>query len=257
MKRLLIFIIVLFSFSPLFAQKERWQVRAGNRAYEYAKYQKAELDYRRALEKDSTSVTAKYNLANTMYRQKNVQGAEQMAAGLLKSAGAKTSEKDSTATQETTPTVVMSPENMAKTYHNLGNFTLNQKKYSEAVEAYKNSLRLNPKDMETKANLAYAQKMLKDQQDKQNKQNQDQNKDQDKDQNKDKKDPNKDKQDPNKDQNNDPEKPQNQQAPPPKITPQAAQQMLQAIQNKENETQDKVKKEKAKLLESRKNEKNW
>ena len=254
MKRLLIIIFVLFTISPLFAQKERWQVRAGNRAYDNAKYQKAELDYRRALEKDSTSVTAKYNLANTMYRQKNVQGAEQMAAGLLKSAGAKTSDKDSTATKETSAPVFMSPENMAKTYHNLGNFTLNQKKYSEAVEAYKNSLRLNPKDMETKSNLAYAQKMLKDQQDKQNKQNQDQNKDQNKDQDKDK---NKDKQDPNKDQNKDPEKPQNQQAPPPKITPQAAQQMLQAIQNKENETQDKVKKEKAKLLESRKNEKNW
>lgn len=257
MKRLLIIIFVLFTISPLFAQKERWQVRAGNRAYDNAKYQKAELDYRRALEKDSTSVTAKYNLANTMYRQKNVQGAEQMAAGLLKSAGAKTSDKDSTATQETSAPVFMSPENMAKTYHNLGNFTLNQKKYSEAVEAYKNSLRLNPKDMETKSNLAYAQKMLKDQQDKQNKQNQDQNKDQNKDKNKDKNDQNKDKQDPNKDQNKDPEKPQNQQAPPPKITPQAAQQMLQAIQNKENETQDKVKKEKAKLLESRKNEKNW
>jgi tetratricopeptide (TPR) repeat protein len=184
-----------------------------------------------------------------------------MAAGLLKSAGAKTSDNDSTATQETSAPVFMSPENMAKTYHNLGNFTLNQKKYSEAVEAYKNSLRLNPKDMETKSNLAYAQKMLKDQQDKQNKQNQDQNKDQnkdqDKDKNKDKNDQNKDKQDPNKDQNKNPEKPQNQQAPPPKITPQAAQQMLQAIQNKENETQDKVKKEKAKLLESRKNEKNW
>lgn len=257
MKRLLIIIFVLFTISPLFAQKERWQVRAGNRAYDNAKYQKAELDYRRALQKDSTSVTAKYNLANTMYRQKNVQGAEQMAAGLLKSAGAKTSDKDSTATQETSAPVFMSPENMAKTYHNLGNFTLNQKKYSEAVEAYKNSLRLNPKDMETKSNLAYAQKMLKDQQDKQNKQNQDQNKDQNKDKNKDKNDQNKDKQDPNKDQNKDPEKPQNQQAPPPKITPQAAQQMLQAIQNKENETQDKVKKEKAKLLESRKNEKNW
>ena len=55
-------------------------------------------------------------------------------------------------------------------------------------------------------------------------------------------------------QKNDQKQNQNQ---PPKITPQAAQQMLQAIQNKENETQDKVKKEKAKLLESLKNEKNW
>lgn len=254
MKRIFILIIVLFSITPLLAQKERWQVRSGNKEFDKANYQKAELEYRRALEKDSTSVTAKYNLANTMYRQKNVQGAEQMAADLLKSAGAKISDKDSTASQEAFVPVSVSPENMSKTYHNLGNFTLNQKKYSEAIEAYKNSLRINPSDMETKANLAYAQKMLKDQQDKQNK---DQNKDQEKQEDKKKDDQNKDKnQDQNKDPKKEPEKPKEQQS-PPKITPQAAQQMLQAIQNKENETQEKVKKEKAKLMESRKNEKNW
>lgn len=250
MKRIFILIIVLFSLTPLLAQKERWQVRSGNKEFDKANYQKAELEYRRALEKDSTSVTAKYNLANTMYRQKNVQGAEQMAAGLLKSAGGKTSVNDSTATEAPPVTAIMSPENMSKTYHNLGNFTLNQKKYSEAIEAYKNSLRINPSDMETKANLAYAQKMLKDQQDKQNK---DQNKDQEKEEDKKKDDQNKDQ---NKEQKKEPEKPKEQQS-PPKITPQAAQQMLQAIQNKENETQEKVKKEKAKLMESRKNEKNW
>ena len=108
--------------------------------------------------------------------------------------------------------------------------------------------------METKSNLAYAQKMLQNEQDKnQNKdQDKDQNKDQDKDQNKD---DNKDQnQDQNKEQNNDQKQNQNQ---PPKITPQAAQQMLQAIQNKENETQDKVKKEKAKLYERQQREKNW
>lgn len=253
MKRIFILIIVLFSLTPLLAQKERWQVRSGNKEFDKANYQKAELEYRRALEKDSTSVTAKYNLANTMYRQKNVQGAEQMAAGLLKSAGGKTSVNDSTATEAPPVTAIMSPENMSKTYHNLGNFTLNQKKYSEAIEAYKNSLRINPSDMETKANLAYAQKMLKDQQDKQNK---DQNKDQEKEEDKKKDDQNKENKDQNKEQKKEPEKPKEQQS-PPKITPQAAQQMLQAIQNKENETQEKVKKEKAKLMESRKNEKNW
>ncbi|EKD32387.1 MAG: hypothetical protein ACD_77C00104G0003 [uncultured bacterium] len=254
MKRILILIIVLFSLTPLLAQKERWQVRSGNKAFDKANYQKAELDYRRALEKDSTSVTAKYNLANTMYKQQNVQGAEKMANDILLGAGGKPSVKDSSATEAPPVTFEMSPENMAKTYHNLGNFTLNQKKYSEAIEAYKNSLRINPSDMETKANLAYAQKMLKDQQDKQNK---DQNKDKEKEEDKKKDDQNKDE---NKDQNKDPkkkpEKPKEQQS-PPKITPQAAQQMLQAIQNKENETQEKVKKEKAKLMESRKNEKNW
>ena len=238
MRRVFILIILLFVSSLASAQKERWDVRKGNRLYNKGEYQQAEINYRKALGKDSLSVKARYNLANVLYRNQNAAAAEQEVSRLLShSTGVSITDNDA-----------------ANIFHNKGNYSLSQKKWSEAVESYKNSLRINPSDMETKSNLAYAQKMLQNEQDKNqnNDQNKDQNKDQDKDQNKD---DNKDQnQDQNKEQNNDQKQNQNQ---PPKITPQAAQQMLQAILNKENETQDKVKKEKAKLYERQQREKNW
>ena len=240
MKKILVTLMLILSVTALFAQKERWQVRSGNKAYGKGDFQKAELEYRRALDKDSASLRAKYNLANAMYKNQNAEAALQMAGKMLSdSTGIQPSEKD-----------------MPAIFHNMGNYSLAQKKWSEAVESYKNSLRINPGDMETKSNLAYAQKMLKNEQDKQNQQNQ-QNKDNKDNKDQDKKEDKKDNKKDNKDQNQDPKQDQNQNQPPPKITPQAAQQMLQAIQNKENETQDKVKKEKAKLLQSQQKEKNW
>ena len=131
----------------------------------------------------------------------------------------------------------------ADAWHNLGNFHLSGKQYAPSIEAYKNALRIRPGDMETKTNLAYAQKMLQDQQqDKQQDRQQDQ--DQDKNQDQDQKDQqqDKDKQD---------------QETPPKITPQAAQQMLEAVQQKERETQEKVQKEKAKVAVPVRSGKNW
>ena len=154
-------------------------------------------------------------------------------------------------------------------FHNSGNLALKQKKYQEAVEAFKESLRLEPDNFETKSNLAYAQKMLKDQQQNQQSQNQqqqqqDQNQDQNQNQNQ-----NQQNQDQN--QNNDQQNDQNQdqdqnqqsqdqqqqQQNQPQISPQAAQQMLQAIEDKEKQTQDKVKKAKALQQKSKEKEKNW
>ena len=251
MKKLTILLLILFSTNVLSAQKERWDIRRGNRSYEKGEYQKAEVKYRGALEKDSLSWKARYNLANVNFRNENPAAAEQEITRVL---------SDSTGTG-------IPVSDASKAFHNLGNYSVSQKKWSEAVEAYKNSLRINPADMETKSNLAYAQKMLKNEQDKNNQdqnqdqnqdKNQDQNKDKKKDQNQDKKDNDDQKDDQNKDQNKDQNQDQKQnQNQPPKITPQAAQQMLQAIQNKENETQEKVKREKAKLYERQQREKNW
>jgi len=165
-------------------------------------------------------------LGNALYKRGNSEEAEKVTAPV----------KDS----------VDNDSVKSKLLHNLGNYSLDQKKYEEAIENYKNSLRINPNDFETKSNLAYAQKMLKEQQDQDNKDNKE-NKD-----NKDNKDNPEDKDD-KQDQNKDDQ--QNQ--PPPNITPQAAQQMLQAIQNKDKETQEKVEKEKAKMLKRKQKEKNW
>ncbi len=260
-----------------FAQTDKKEVRKGNKFFGKENYKEAEVEYRKALLKDSLSVAANYNLANVLYKTDDATGAEKLYGVIADSVdrmkmnynwnpdGKKTSSSEA-----------------SDYYHNLGNSYLAQKKYSEAVEAYKNSLRRNPNDMETKTNYAYAKKKLEDQQQQQNQDqnqkndnNQDKNKDnkdQDKDKDKDKKDQDKDKdnkdQDKNKDQNNnkddkdnndnkDRDQKQNPNGQPPKISPQTAEQMLQAMQEKENQTQDKVNKEKAKLLKSKQKEKNW
>lgn len=239
------------------AQTDRREVRGGNRDFKKADYAAAEIDYKKALVKDSTSVAAQYNLANTLYKLENWQEAEKYAGKALDS-------------------LSRSPR-AADAFFNSGDIYLQQRRWSEAIEAFKESLRRNPGDMDAKSNLAYAQKMLQNeqQQDRQNNQNQDQNQnddqqnqDQNQDQNKDQnQDQNQDnRQNPDQNQNDNQNNPdrnpdsndnQNQNGQQPKITPDAAEQMLQAIQDKENETQDKVKKEKAAALKSRQKEKNW
>ncbi|MBQ7253863.1 MAG: tetratricopeptide repeat protein [Bacteroidales bacterium] len=244
MKRLIITIMLIaLCGAQAFAQADRREVRSGNRSFRKGDFAKAEIDYKKALLKDSTSVAAQYNLANDLYRQENYQEAEKYASKALDS-------------------LARTPR-AADAYFNQGDIFLQQRRWSEAIEAFKSSLRLNPGDMDAKSNLAYAQKMLeKEQQDQQNQdqdkdQNQDQNKDQNKDQNDDQQnqDQNQDK-DQNQD-NNDDQQPPQQNQPQPKISPEAAEQMLQAIQAKENETQDKVNKEKAAAVKSRQKEKNW
>ena len=156
----------------------------------------------------------------------------------------------------------LSPSRASDYFHNSGNLALKQKKYQEAVEAFKESLRLEPDNFETKSNLAYAQKMLKDQQQNQQSQNQQQQQDQNQDQNQQNQDQNQNNdqqndQNQDQDQNQQNQDQQQQQQNQPQISPQAAQQMLQAIEDKEKQTQDKVKKAKALKEKSKEKEKNW
>ena len=255
MKRYLFTGLLLLAAVTCFAQGERKSVRHGNRDFRKEKWQQAEINYKKALVADSTSVAADYNLGNTYYRMENYPEADRYyKAGIDSLAKGK---------------------HGADAFHNMGNALLKQRAWQGAVEAYKNALRRNPDDMETKTNLAYAQKMLEneqqngggnddqnqnqDQQDQDQDQNQDQNQNQNQnqneDQNKDQNQNNDQNQDQKDDQQNQQDQPQ--QGQQPKITPQAAQQMLQAIQAQEKDTQDKVKKEKAAKLKSKQKEKNW
>ena len=229
------------------AQVDRREVRKGNRDFKKENYREADIEYRKALVKDSLSMAANYNLANTLYRQNDYEQA------------AKTLER----IKEMAP----ASEYAADYYYNLGDVAIAAKNWQAAVDAFKQSLLRNPGDLEAKENYIYAKKMLENQQQQQQNQQNDQNQnndqnndqdqqnDQNQDQNQDQQD-NKDQQD---DQNQNDQNQQNDQqsGQQPKITPQAAQQMLQAIQAKEKETQEKVKKEKAKALNSRQKEKNW
>ena len=141
-------------------------------------------------------------------------------------------------------------EDRAKIYHNLGNSLLQSEKYKESIEAYKNALRNNPSDMDTKYNLAYAQN-LKQQQEQQQEQNQDQDQDQDQ-QNQDQQDQQnqqeQDQQEQQQDQEQQQQDQQEQQQPQQqegKISKEDAQRLLEALANDEKKVQDKVKKEKA------------
>ena len=240
-------VLILMLASPVMlqAQSDRSEVRAGNREFKKGEFREAELDYKRALEEDSTSVTAKYNLGNALYKTGSYSEAELYLKGLgdsLKS---------------------VSASKASDCFHNSGNLALKQKKYQEAVDAYKESLRLEPDNFETKSNLAYAQKMLKEQQQQQQQQQQNQQDNQNQQDQNQQQNQNQDQQD-NRDQDNQQDQNRNQdqqdnqnQQNQPQITPQAAQQMLQAIEDKEKQTQDKVKKVKAQQQKSKEKEKNW
>ena len=225
-----VFAGLFLSCLSLCAQADRSEVRAGNRQFRKGNWQKAEIDYRKALLKDSTSFAASYNLAGALYREENFEEAG----------------KALEAVRDAAPLSV----NAADYYYNQGNVAVQGKDWGAAVEAYRQSLLRNPGDMEAKENYAYAKLMLKNQENGGDGQNQDQNQDQNQNQNQDQ-DQNQN-QDQNQDQNG-----QGNQERQPKITPQAAQQLLQAIQAKEKETQEKVNKEKAEALKSRQKEKNW
>ena len=251
-------VVLLLGISAVnsYAQTDKKEVRKGNRLFKDENYKEAEVEYRKALIKDSLSIAGNYNLANTLIKLEDNPNAELIYAKL----------EDSVARIEHNvnwdkATVETGKNTFAPDYyHNLGNSYLAQKKYQEAVEAYKNSLRRNPNDNQTRENYIYAKKKLEDQQNQQNPQQQPQNQPQNQpEQNKDDKQDQNQNQDQNQDNKNEQQPPKEnpQNGNPPKIEPQQAEQMLQAIQEKENQTQEKVKEEKAKALKSKQKEKNW
>lgn len=235
------------------AQVDRHDVRAGNRKFRKGDWKAADISYRKALVKDSTSVPANFNLANTLYRTENYDEA------------AKTMEK----IKDSAP----SSANAADYFYNVGDIAIAKKDWQGAVTAFKESLLRNPGDLEAKENYIYAKKMLENQQNggggngqdnqdnQQNKDDQngqgDQNQDQNKDKNQDQNQNDQNNQPQQNNQNNQNNQRGQQDGQQMKISPQQAQQMLRAIQAKEKETQDKVNKEKAEALKSRQKEKNW
>lgn len=229
--------LVLMMFAAIFsasAQKaERDYIRKGNRAFKDSVFVDAEVNYRKALEVNPKSSISMYNLGNTLVRQNKVQEAMEQYSAAAKI------EKDKS--------------KLAYIFHNIGDIFQTQKDYAKAVEAYKESLRNNPKDDETRYNLALAQKLLKDQ--KQNQQNQDQNQDQNKEQEK--------KEQEKKDQENKQDQQNNQQQQPPQsqkqneqMSKENAEQLLKSVMQDEKDVQDKVKKQQQ-VIQGGRLEKDW
>lgn len=240
MKRLMILILALASAVTVSAQTDRKEVRAGNKAFRKGDFRKSEIDYRKAVLKDSLSVAAQYNLASSLYRQDDYEGAQKALSSIAETVSA----EENVGTK-------------ADFYFNQGDVALAKKDYASAVKSFRQSLLLRPDDMDAKENYIYAKEMLRQRQDNQGGQDGDNNQNQD----------NQNNQDNNQQQNNDNQQQNNQNQQNPQdqnntaaegnISRQQARQMLNAIQAKEKETQDKVKKEKAEMLKSRQKEKNW
>lgn len=247
MKRLMILILALASAVTVSAQTDRKEVRAGNRAFRKGDFRKSEIDYRRAVLKDSLSVAAQYNLASSLYRQDDYEGAQKALSSIAE-----------------TVSGIEAAGTKADFYFNQGDVALAQKDYASAVKSFRQSLLLRPDDMDAKENYIYAKEMLRQSQDNQGGQDGDNSQNQDDQNNQNNQDNN---QDNNQQQNNNNQQQNNQNQQNPQdqnnaaaegnISRQQARQMLNAIQAKEKETQDKVKKEKAEMLKSRQKEKNW
>lgn len=229
MKKLSIFtIILLFISVNAIAQKQvRDSIKAGNKAYQQQLLGTAESNYKAAIQQNPTAKEAIFNLANTHFKQGKWDEALKGYQHYL--------------TLET-----KDPQRVGSALHNMGNTFLKKKDLQKSLEAYKESLRANPTNEKTRYNLAVVKKMLDDQ-------NKDQNKDQNQQQNQDK---NQDKQDQNKDQNqqnqNKDQKPEKQEN--ESMSESNAKQILQAIEQDEKETQERVKQMKAKEEQKRKDQ---
>ena len=224
--------VILLSLCCAVCLAQRGDLRKGNRHFAREEYAQADISYRKALLKDSTDVAAKYNLANTLYREGNLDEAKKLL----------TYDDQALKGNPLAPDI----------YFNLGNIAIAQEDWNAAVEAYSKCLMITPDDIQAKENYTYARYHLQNQNQNQNgdgENNQDQ---QDQNQNKDQQDQNNDQQNQDKQ-----DQQQQQQQQPVELSPQQAQQLLQAIQEKERETQEKVDKEKAAVLQSKQKEKNW
>jgi len=246
--KFLILCALFLSDILLFAQAENKFIRRGNKAFDRGDYKEAEIDYQKVLEKNNKSDIGEFNLGGALFQQENYKE----AASLFENQ-----------TEKSVP-----DEQRAKSFHNLGNSLVNLKQFDKAVEAYKNALRLNPTDEDTKYNLLYAQKMLQ-QQRQQQQQNQDQNQNQEQNQNQQQNQDqaqNQEQQQEEKNQqqqqNQQPDQQQDAQqqqaqAQPRQISKEDAERMLQALQERERKTMEKLKMEEFKNAKKVKTEKDW
>lgn len=275
MKNLVIFILSLFTVCSFSQEKEQLlaQKNANNFVYEgnalvnEDDFVSAEMAYRKAISEQPTSIAGIYNLGNSYYKKGNYEEALYRHQQAIKNAASKTEKY--------------------KAFHNIGNILMQNKKCKEAVEAYKNALRNNPSDDETRYNLGLAKECAEQQKD-QNKddENKDENKedqenkdnqdkkdkegddkedkkdegDQDKKEGDDKKDdegkPEDEKEDKGKGEDDKKKEQQKPKPQPGQLSPQQIKSLLEAMNNQEKKVQEKMNAEKQKGVKI-KTEKDW
>ncbi|MDE6858295.1 MAG: tetratricopeptide repeat protein [Alistipes sp.] len=259
MKRYLLYIICMFAAASASAQKypERGMVRKGNRAYDKGRYERSIERYENALRVAPDNYEAIYDLGNALHRAERYD----KAAEMLGKAAADT---------------LRTPEERAEAWFNLGNTQLAQQKLQDALESYKNSLRMNPADEQAKYNYVYVKRLLQEQEQNQDQQNQqggdgggdDEQQDPNRQNQQDSQDDGSgddsdsdreqgdDRQDEGQPEQGDDEDDRQGEAPAePRISPEEQERMLDAIQAEEDKTQDKLN-EKARGVVVR-GRKNW
>ena len=199
--------LLLATATASMAQADRQYIRNGNKLFRSGQFDQAEVAYRKAIEKNPRNPQAHYNLGNSLMAQR----------------------KDSAAIQSLQKSTELETSKIRKAmaYHNMGVVCQQHKMYGEAIEAYKNALRMNPKDDATRYNLELCKRQQKNQQNQQKQQDKD-NKDKNGQDKKDEK-QNKDKQDKNKNKEN-------------KMSKDNAEQLLNAAMQQEKSTQQRMKK---------------
>ena len=203
------------------AQSDRQMIRQGNKLYRKGNVAEAEVSYRKAVERNERNAQANYNLGNALMGQRK----DSLAITQLEKA----------AKLETNPL------RRAQAYHNMGVICQQHRMFGEAIEAYKEALRNNPTDNETRYNLALCKRQQQDQQQDQNQQNKD---------NKDKQDQQKQEQQ----QKQDEQKQEQQQK--QQMSKENAEQLLNAAMQEEKQTQERMKKAQQQP-QKRRLEKNW
>jgi len=248
MKNTITYLVVLSTFFSFAQEKEEAQALALKIANDYVhkanqlinedKFISAEMEYRKAISEQPENVAGTYNLGNSYYRKGNFEEALYRQQQAAKNA--------------------VSKEEKHKAFHNIGNTLMQNKQCKEAVEAYKNALRNDPTDDETRYNLVLAKECAEQQKDEnkddknkeEDKKDQDEKEDQqDQKENKDQGDENKDQSDQKKDEKpkeNQGKEDQQQQPRPQQLSPQQIKNLLEAMNNQEQKVQEKMNAEKQK-----------
>ena len=210
--RLTALLLCLMALQGIYAQADRQHIRQGNKLYHQEEYAKAEVEYQKALAANQRNPQAIYNLGCAMMMQQK----DSAAVVQFENAGKLQTNK----------------KRKSMAYHNIGWICQRHQMYAEAIEAYKESLRNNPTDEETRYNLALCQRQQKQQQQNGGGNNDKDNKDKDKDKNQ-------------KDQQNQQQKEQQDQQkrqPKDQMSKENAEQLLNAAVQEEKATQQRMKK---------------
>ena len=224
MRNLLFILSFLMSITSI-AQNKKSFLRDGNKLYTDSSYNEAEIQYRKSLEKDQDYFNASFNLADAVYKQERFEEASALFDAL----------RDNAPTEN----------DLAKVYHNLGNSLVKEQKLEEAIDAYKSALRINPKDEDTRHNLALSKQQKQEQQKEENKEDQEEQEEdkegedkKEQEQNKEQKE--KENQEQNEEEQNQPEEKKEE------MSKEDAEKMLEAIQQQEKELQEELQKKKVK-----------